>query len=175
MIPSHASGICACTYHFFYNSPVVIGLVSLQAALTVLGNSAMAIAAFRIYQFETQRGAPFTNSETGQILQVEAPEKNKRGQQQYAIDALDRSPLLEGGAEFWVNMLLKSVLLAVAVKYGELYLDLPFEPSPVAALVMIGLPTALNIAKWSLRSVALPTDAVTATASATGTTSLSDS
>ena len=39
MIPSHMSGLCACTYHLFYNSPQLLWLVSLQASLTVIGES----------------------------------------------------------------------------------------------------------------------------------------
>ena len=35
MLPLHASGIAACTYHFFYNSADVSSLVALQATLTL--------------------------------------------------------------------------------------------------------------------------------------------
>lgn len=38
MVPSHMSGLCACTYHLFYNSPVLLWLAALQVALTVIGN-----------------------------------------------------------------------------------------------------------------------------------------
>lgn len=41
---------------------------------------------------------------------------------------------------------------AALVKWGELYLDFPFEPSyAVAALLILG-PTVLNTKKWSDRS-----------------------
>lgn len=39
MIPSHASGLCACTFHLFYNNPSMYWIVALQAALTAFGNS----------------------------------------------------------------------------------------------------------------------------------------
>ena len=55
MLPSQASGLCACTYHFFYNSPYLGNLVALQAALTCLGNTTMAFAAFRIFAYERER------------------------------------------------------------------------------------------------------------------------
>ena len=55
MIPSHSSGLCACTYHFFYNSPLLSGIVSLQALLTVIGNTTMALAAYRVYKYEVDR------------------------------------------------------------------------------------------------------------------------
>lgn len=41
---------------------------------------------------------------------------------------------------------------AALVKWGELYLDFPFEPSYVAALALILAPTALNAYKWADRS-----------------------
>jgi hypothetical protein len=48
MLPSHASGVAACTYHFFFNNPSVVGLVTLQAGLTALGNTTLAIACWRL-------------------------------------------------------------------------------------------------------------------------------
>ena len=37
MLPSHASGVCACTYHLFYNQAALAWLVTAQAGLTFLG------------------------------------------------------------------------------------------------------------------------------------------
>ena len=48
MLPLHASGIAACTYHFFYNDGSLQDLVTAQAGLTLLGNITCMIAAFRI-------------------------------------------------------------------------------------------------------------------------------
>ncbi|XP_077246619.1 YCF49-like protein [Tasmannia lanceolata] len=50
MVPLLGGAFCACTWHFFYNSESLEILVALQAALTVLGNFTMCIAAFRIYR-----------------------------------------------------------------------------------------------------------------------------
>ncbi|KAK4262669.1 hypothetical protein QN277_028203 [Acacia crassicarpa] len=50
MVPLLGGALCACTWHFFYNSESLEVLVALQAALTVLGNVTMCIAAYRIYQ-----------------------------------------------------------------------------------------------------------------------------
>ena len=55
MVPSHASGLCACTYHIFYNSPYLGSLVALQAALTCVGNATMGFAAYRIFAYERER------------------------------------------------------------------------------------------------------------------------
>ena len=49
MMPSLGSAMCACTWHFFYNSPDLDFLVALQAFLTVVGNSTCMLAAYRIY------------------------------------------------------------------------------------------------------------------------------
>lgn len=50
MVPLLGGAFCACTWHFFYNSESLEVLVALQAALTVIGNGTMCIAAFRIYK-----------------------------------------------------------------------------------------------------------------------------
>jgi hypothetical protein len=59
MLPLHSSGLCACTYHIFYNSPDVVALVGIQAALTCFGNSTMAFALWRIWR------AGLTSAEKG--------------------------------------------------------------------------------------------------------------
>tara|TARA_Y100001968_G_scaffold200330_1_gene183901 strand:+ start:695 stop:994 length:300 start_codon:yes stop_codon:yes gene_type:complete len=50
MIPNLASAMAAITWHIYDNSIELKGLVVLQAALTVIGNTAMAIAAFNIFR-----------------------------------------------------------------------------------------------------------------------------
>ncbi|KAL4188070.1 hypothetical protein AMTRI_Chr09g22050 [Amborella trichopoda] len=50
MVPLLGGAFCACTWHFFYNSESLDVLVALQAALTVIGNTTMCIAAFRIFK-----------------------------------------------------------------------------------------------------------------------------
>ena len=57
MLPLLGGAMCACTYHFFYNSPDLDFLVALQAFLTVLGNATCAWAAYRIYQ-DAQTSSP---------------------------------------------------------------------------------------------------------------------
>ena len=36
MVPSHASGVAACTYHFFFNAKAVVPLVTLQVGVLTL-------------------------------------------------------------------------------------------------------------------------------------------
>lgn len=55
MVPLLGGAFCACTWHFFYNSESLEVLVALQAALTVLGNATMCVAAFRISQEQSKK------------------------------------------------------------------------------------------------------------------------
>lgn len=50
MMPSLASAMAACTWHFFYNSKELEFLVVLQAGMTVLGNCTLAWGAFRLWE-----------------------------------------------------------------------------------------------------------------------------
>ncbi|KAG0453013.1 hypothetical protein HPP92_025677 [Vanilla planifolia] len=50
MVPLLGGAMCACTWHFFYNSEALEVLVALQGASTVIGNFTMCIAAFRIFK-----------------------------------------------------------------------------------------------------------------------------
>ncbi|MEM6423702.1 MAG: DUF2499 domain-containing protein [Cyanobacteria bacterium P01_H01_bin.119] len=50
MLPALVSAMCACTWHFFDNSPTLSWLVTLQAALTVVGNSTVCLAAWWIWK-----------------------------------------------------------------------------------------------------------------------------
>lgn len=50
MVPLLGGALCACTWHFFYNSEELEVLVALQAALTVIGNLTMCVAALRIFK-----------------------------------------------------------------------------------------------------------------------------
>ncbi|GJP54637.1 hypothetical protein CLOM_g13700 [Closterium sp. NIES-68] len=50
MVPLLMGAMCACTWHFFYNSPQLEFLVVLQSFMTLAGNCTVCFAAFRIYQ-----------------------------------------------------------------------------------------------------------------------------
>ncbi|KAI3453537.1 hypothetical protein Pfo_010200 [Paulownia fortunei] len=59
MVPLLGGALCACTWHFFYNSESLEVLVALQAALTVIGNATMCVAAYRIYISSQERSKNF--------------------------------------------------------------------------------------------------------------------
>lgn len=46
LLPALISAMAACTWHFYDNSDQLRGLVILQAAMTLLGNGVMALAAW---------------------------------------------------------------------------------------------------------------------------------
>lgn len=50
MLPALVSAMCACTWHYFDNSPTLEWLVTLQAAMTVVGNFTLWAAAYLIWR-----------------------------------------------------------------------------------------------------------------------------
>ena len=53
MLPNLASAMAAITWHIFDNSIELKGLVVIQSALTMVGNSSLAFAAWYIYKNES--------------------------------------------------------------------------------------------------------------------------
>jgi hypothetical protein len=50
MLPALVSAMCACTWHFFDNAESLEWLVTLQALMTVVGNSTLCAAAWWIWR-----------------------------------------------------------------------------------------------------------------------------
>jgi hypothetical protein len=50
MFPALISAMCACTWHFFDNTPTLEWLVTLQALMTVVGNATLCLAAWLIWK-----------------------------------------------------------------------------------------------------------------------------
>ena len=157
----------ACTYHLFYNSPELNWLVALQALLTVIGNSTMAFAAYRIWQWEKDQGW-YSARGTERELEAEIDRLNiQRDAEEISILLGKEAVAVSQGKNeeenklvdstntlFAIQMFTTSMVLSFIVKYGELYLEAPFavgQMSKVAALCIF-LPTLLNISKWALRS-----------------------
>ncbi len=57
MLPNLASAMAAITWHIFDNSDPLKGLVVLQAALTTLGNSCLALAAWNLLRVKPEEPA----------------------------------------------------------------------------------------------------------------------
>ncbi len=57
MLPALVSAMCACTWHFFDNSPSLDWIVTVQAAMTVVGNITLCAAAWWIWHTSRQSDA----------------------------------------------------------------------------------------------------------------------
>lgn len=142
MIPLHTSGIVACTFHFFYNRPAYFLLVALQGLLTCIGNTTMAFAAWRIWAAAAPAGA---GAGAG-------GEEEGAAAAATAAAEVPKPVKLKSDNDFWVELLAYTFIGSILIKWGELYLNFPFEDNILPALAMIFIPTCLNIAKWTVRS-----------------------
>jgi hypothetical protein len=144
MLPLHSSGICACTYHLFYNAPSLSLLVAIQAALTCVGNTTMAFAAYRI--------SKSSKSDTRHVAAVAAAPSAGSNQSETTSSLVGFEDLAsvqgDSNTAFLGKVLALSAVGSLAVKYGELYVDGVFHPTPSAALAVILIPSALNVVKW---------------------------
>lgn len=149
MLPLHASGVCACTYHWFYNPPELQFLVTSQAGLTLLGNLTCMLAAYRIARsngWTVQELIPswFTpTSPSGLVTEG------------LAMKPLEVKPdLLPSTASLTTGLVAATLALSYVTKYGELALDTPFTPNAALATAMIlGIP-ALTAVPYALESKA---------------------
>ena len=57
MLPALGSAMAACTWHLFDNPDDMRGLVVFQAALTTLGNAALALAAWNLLRQQRRQDA----------------------------------------------------------------------------------------------------------------------
>ena len=127
MLPLHASGIAACTYHFFYNPSSLQFLVELQAFFTLLGNITCAIAAYRI-----------AISNGWNLRELNPFPKSELSPEGIAIDEAAALPYnvmqaKDSEVELAVKLTALTIAASYAMKYGELALDLPLSQNGIAA------------------------------------------
>ena len=122
MLPLHASSLCACTYHLFYNAPSLSALVTLQAGLTCFGNVTLAAAALRLARRYSAPPQPAIAATPG-----------------------------DSDSSFLAKTLLGSFAGGAALKYGSLLSDTPFQPSLPLALAIIAAGTAATGAALAAR------------------------
>lgn len=143
MLPLHASGIAACTYHFFFNSPDVKYLVDVQAGLTLVGNTALAIAAARVAFSEGWTPSlPFSRDDS-----ASTPEPASTAVVAPAV--VYPSPAAQAA-----KILVPTVVGAYGIKYASLALPFSFEPSTPLSLALLCTPPALLAATYAQRSLA---------------------
>jgi len=150
MLPLHASGICACTYHFFYNPSSLQFLVTAQAGLTLLGNLTCMLAAYRL--------AIANGWTTGELNPLPPAKTSARG---LVADGVAMQPLedvenVDSLPQLVAKLTVGTIGLSYLVKYGSLAIDLPFSASVPAALAMVvGIP-GLTAAYYYSQSEDLP-------------------
>ena len=54
MLPALVSAICVCTWHFYDNDPSLAWLGNIQAAMTLLGNCTLMLAAWFLWRQSVQ-------------------------------------------------------------------------------------------------------------------------
>jgi hypothetical protein len=148
MLPLHASGICACTYHFFYNPAALQFLVTSQAGLTLLGNITCMIAAYRIA----------VSNGWNVFDEIPFLPKSATSPSGLLADGLAAMPLqtatdaVESTKTLAAKVIGLTIVTSYVVKYGELGLDLPFTPNaPVAIAMILGIP-GLTALQYYLKS-----------------------
>ncbi|CAH0374947.1 unnamed protein product [Pelagomonas calceolata] len=138
MLPSHASGVCACTYHLFYNQAALSWLVTAQAGLTFLGNTTLFIAALRL---ALANGWTLSDAIPKSLDDVNPTTGD------YKLDVQRVEPV----ADLTPDLVLTGEIVAVAVgaayltKYGSL-VALPILTQPnsiLAALILLAVPATV--------------------------------
>ena len=138
MLPSHASGVCACTYHLFYNQAALSWLVTAQAGLTFLGNTTLFIAALRL---ALANGWTLSDAIPKSLDDVNPTTGD------YKLDIQRVEPV----SDLTPDLVLTGEIVAVAVgaayltKYGSL-VALPILTQPnsiLAALILLAVPATV--------------------------------
>lgn len=103
----------------------------------------LAVAAYRIYKYGVEQSLPSLATTTSSSP---SSSTSTTSTLPYSL------PLPESNQSFGLQLLLKSFLVAVAVKSGELLFDFPFDASNSYAFAAIAIPVLLNIATYAYNS-----------------------
>jgi len=135
MLPLHASGVAACTYHFFFNSADVKFLVELQAGLTLMGNTTVAIAALLIALSNGWTFAELNPFAKKDDALVEAADE---AAPPLVVQEVLPGPLLA------VELALLTLAATYGLKYLEPAIGLPYAPNALVGwAICLGIPAAV--------------------------------
>ena len=126
---------------YSYNSPFLNWIVALQALLTVFGNSTMAFAAYRVFEYENKRQN-----------QAQSAELDKVEETSSTVLSTTIPPLEESNKDLGIKILITSLVASVAVKYGELFFDFAFDPAWYNALSIIAVSTIIHGSIYAVKS-----------------------
>jgi hypothetical protein len=151
MIPSHSSGVCACVYHIFYNAPQFVVLA--QSALTLLGNTTLAVAAYRVAASNGWKFSLPTLPGGGEANQ-EATTGSGKGDEDEAEDSKPSGTPVEAtdAATGILTVCAWAVLASYVVKYGGAAVPNIAEAPDIIPASLIILVTSFNVWKWNQRS-----------------------
>eukprot|EP00468_Gymnochlora_sp_CCMP2014_P001130 CAMPEP_0167742738 /NCGR_PEP_ID=MMETSP0110_2-20121227/1606_1 /TAXON_ID=629695 /ORGANISM="Gymnochlora sp., Strain CCMP2014" /LENGTH=424 /DNA_ID=CAMNT_0007626989 /DNA_START=61 /DNA_END=1335 /DNA_ORIENTATION=- len=140
MVPLHTSALCACTYHLFFNEKSLVSLQLVQAATTVLGNSLMMAASWKI-----AKSNGWTMGEQEEVVTDTPYSRSGENKQAY----WERESL-SWRSEVAITIKLVAIVTALSyiTKYGELLFDFPYQHDINLAFAIVFLPSLANIANW---------------------------
>ncbi len=159
LLPLHSSGIAACTYHLFYNQIPI--LVPFQAFLTFIGNTTAAIAAYRIARSNGWKpeldeniialADKLTGSRpTGEKVQPD--EQKEEPKSLIGFEDLGDALARDTDYTFLIKLFIGCAVGSYVLKYGETFVDFPYEANVYHGFAFIAIPSALNAFKWYKRS-----------------------
>ena len=171
MLPLHASGVCACAQHFFFNANDLEWLVTAQGALTFAGNSGMCYAAGEIIEEDGKMREVQETGAVGAMGTVPSASSDThddtRGDSRINLSAYIADFDVENFASLWrrdgdaffaSKIALLSLTVAAVVRAASLVSgpftgdggELQFARGWIAgAFVMV--PFLLNVQKWKRR------------------------
>ena len=157
MLPLHASGVCACAQHFFFNAADLEWLVTAQGALTMAGNAGMCYAAGRIA--EADRESDRGDASTGRgDASTPARENGAGGWYEFDVEGFAPMWSEDDDATFAAKIAALSLAVAAVVRAASLSAGPAFGDGGEAAwargwvaAAMVSVPFALNVAKWRFR------------------------
>ena len=161
MLPLHASGICACTQHFFGNPASLDWLVAAQGAFTMMGNVGMCVAAGELAQ-NSARETPVTEPASQSAVDSQGVVLDESESSWWDFDVENFGTKLwaeDDDGVFITKVALLSLAVAAGVRGLSLYLSPQFDPvdgswkdyTNIIAFSMVSTPLVLNIEKWRRR------------------------
>jgi len=154
LLPLHSSGICAVTYHVFYNQIPL--LVPLQALLTCIGNTTAAYATYRIARSNGWKAdLPFLSRFDDEPV-VDTPDKDTKSREESKslVGFEDLGDALAGDNDysFLLKLFVGCAFFSYVVKYGETFFSFPYNANVYLGLSIVTVPSLLNAFKWWKRS-----------------------
>ena len=143
--------------HLFYNQIPI--LVPLQALLTCVGNTTAAYAALRIAISNGWKPPSAVDPLLEKLGMGEDSVTNEQSQQQkeeseslIGFEDLGNALAGDNDYSFLFKLFAGCAVASYIIKYGETFLDFPYEANVYLGFAVIGVPSALNAFKWYKRS-----------------------